>query len=362
MRFFTINHIGVTRPSLKGAIMKYRDLEIHNVSQIKDFENGMITLYRYPDDVIEKMNISVFDENGEYNGEYTGHQDAARVTRGVEVRFYSTVSEIEFTCHSTTEFSVMVFSGDYQVAYFSKEAGTHALKASYSAALGGVREGCRNRFGKDLWRISFMSATPVSFKPGDFERSYPALELLPQKKMLAYGSSITAGSGTFFATLSYIEVAAEMLGLDVINKALPGGCFCEKEVVDFLLKEDFEIGYFELGTNIANRPVEIIEDRVGTLIDRVCKAFPDKTLYFMTPVLGLSDVSDTTPLYDEYFENTRSTIINHASRYENAVILDGHKLLDKPYYLAHDILHPSSYGHVMMGVNLYNMIKEAQKK
>jgi hypothetical protein len=128
-------------------------------------------------------------------------------------------------------------------------------------------------------------------------------------------------------------------------------------VLDFLLKEQFDCAYFELGTNIANRPIEIIEERVGGFIDQIAQAFPEKTLYFMTPIKGLSDVSETAEDYERYFENTKSVILAHAKKYKNAVVLDGHALLDKDYYLSADILHPSAFGHIMMGVNFARILK-----
>lgn len=77
----------------------------------------------------------------------------------------------------------------------------------------------------------------------------------------------------------------------------------------------------------------------------------------MTPVRGLSDVSKTTEDYTEYYARSRGVIVSHAQRYANAILLDGHKLLDKAYYLSGDILHPSGFGHVMMGTNFAKMLK-----
>ena len=76
----------------------------------------------------------------------------------------------------------------------------------------------------------------------------------------------------------------------------------------------------------------------------------------MTPITGLSDVSDMSEEYTEYFNNSKSVILAHAGKYKNTVILDGHELLDKHYYLTADILHPSAFGHIMMGMNLARMI------
>ena len=126
--------------------------------------------------------------------------------------------------------------------------------------------------------------------------------------------------------------------------------------MDYLCAQDFDAVYLEPGTNIADRPTEVVKERVGNLIDRFCTQFPKKTIFLMTPVRGLSDVSGTAADYRENFNRTRSVITEYAKKYANAVLLDGHKLLDKDYYLAADILHPSGFGHVQMGQNLAAML------
>jgi hypothetical protein len=220
----------------------------------------------------------------------------------------------------------------------------------------GVKESSCNRYPMNLWRIVPESDEPITLCDFEAEGEYRK----PTKKqapcMLVYGSSISQGCGTPFVTMSYIDIAANLLGIEVKNKALAGGCFSEESVLEFLLKEEFDCAYFELGTNIANRPKELIEERVGRFIDTMAEAFPEKTLYFMTPITGLSDVSDMSEEYTEYFNNSKSVILAHAGKYKNAVILDGHELLDKHYYLTADILHPSAFGHIMMGMNLARMI------
>lgn len=147
------------------------------------------------------------------------------------------------------------------------------------------------------------------------------------KTGLAYGSSITQGCGALCPQLNYLNTVAQILGIDIQNKAIAGGCFCERETVEYLCRETFDAVYLEPGTNIANRPLAIIEERVGTLIDTFCERFADKKIFIMTPVRGLSDVSKTTEDYTEYYARSRGVIVSHAQRYANAILLDGHKFI-----------------------------------
>ena len=44
--------------------------------------------------------------------------------------------------------------------------------------------------------------------------------------------------------------------------------------------------------------------------------------------------------------------------YKNAVLVEGRSLLDRDYYLCSDILHPSTFGQAMMGVNAAAILKK----
>ena len=85
--------------------------------------------------------------------------------------------------------------------------------------------------------------------------------------------------------------------------------------------------------------------------------FPEKKIFVATPVCGLSDVSDTASDYRENFAKTRSVITAHAKKHANAVLLDGHEILKKHYYLSADLLHPSDFGHVRMGHDFAALIE-----
>jgi hypothetical protein len=335
--------------------MESTNFQFFGVSEIQKTEEGL-TLLRYPEAVVSSLGVPVLDERGNWTQTYTGHKNSARVCIGIEVRFIYDGDTVCVTLKGTKPISVMVFAGDYQLGYYPLEPGRNSFKVVRHKNSYGVAQKSCNRYPMNLWRIVPESDEPITLCDVQMEGAcyYPKDKQVPC--MLVYGSSISQGCGTPFVTMNYIDIAANLLGIEIKNKALAGGCFSEKAVLDFLLKEEFDCAYFELGTNIANRPLNIIEDRVGHFIDTVSQAFPEKTLYFMTPITGLSDVSTNSEDYTEYFNNAKSVILAHARKYKNAVILDGHELLDKHYYLSADILHPSAFGHVMMGFNLARMI------
>ena len=146
--------------------------------------------------------------------------------------------------------------------------------------------------------------------------------------------------GTVVESIDFTDYKA--LPMDPVN------CF-EHEQTDYT-KYDELVG-----------ALQVIEERVGYLIDTFCEKFPDKKIFIMTPVRGLSDVSTTASDYKKNFEKSRKVIAEHAAKYPNTVLLDGHALLAKNYYLTADILHPSAFGHVCMGHCLAAMLKDHLK-
>lgn len=337
--------------------MQYENLQLFGASEVLKTSEGL-RLLRYPEKVIEGLGVPEYDKQKNFVKTYTGHTGSARVCVGIEIRFVYAGDKIEFTLFGEKPVSVMVFVGDYQVGYYRGGAGKNTFQAIRSSNSFGVRADSIHRYPMNLWRIVPASDEPITLVDVKAEGGYTKPAPDKKRTMLAYGSSISQGCGTPFVTMNYLDVAANILGVELKNKALAGGCFCEESVLAFMQKEEFDFAYLELGTNIADRPVEVIEERVGKFIDKMAETFPEKKFYLMTPITGLSDVSDSACEYGEYFANTRRIISEHAKKYKNTLLLDGHELLDKGWYLTADILHPSAYGHVMMGVKLACMLKE----
>ncbi len=335
--------------------MIYNNFEFFNVSDIQKNGEG-VTLYRYPLSVINALSVPEFDENGKFLQNHTKHSESAKVCIGIEIRFFCDLDEISFDLESESSISVVIYSGDYQVAHFNANEGRREFKVKRNNALKGVKS--VNRFPVDMWRIVPVSNTPITFYGLKDNVSILPFEYNEKPTMLVYGSSISQGSGAPCGLFPYVEVASNIVGYQVKNKAIAGGCFCEKEVLEYLKNESFDIAYFELGTNIANRPIEIIEERVGGFINDFCKSFPNKKLFFTTPVRGLSDISNLSLAYDKFFANTRKVITETAKKYANTYFIDGHELCGQDYYMSADILHPSGFGHIMMGVYLAKQLQE----
>ncbi len=329
--------------------MIYQNIEFFNIAEIKDGR-----LSRFPFGVVDRMQVPVFGEDGKQTDIYTGHRGNALAMTGAELRFVAQARSAAVRLACDGPLRVTVYCGDFYLSSALYPAGEHRVSFERPAAADGVaRERC-GRFSPFVWRVCLDGICNVRFLGLDAEGEVrpPRENEAPRCKLLAYGSSITQGFVTPYARLNYISAAAEALGIDILNKGIAGGCFCEKETAEYLCGETFDAAYIEAGTNIADRPFDVIEERLGGLLDRLCGAFPDKKIFLATPFPAFSDVSASAPFYKENFAKTRKVISERAEKYPNAVLIDAHALADKDYYLSADILHPSDYGHVMIGLNL----------
>ena len=337
--------------------MKTQEIEFFNVAELRD---GVI--YRFPECVCNALNIPEFDAQGRFLRLYSGHRAAARSSYGVELRFVTEAKKLTVCMQSDRPFLLTAYNGDFQCGFLSAQAGKTEWELSRNVALKGLDARLQHRFSKNVWRIAAegdgdIRLLEVRTENGERLRA-PSAEEEPAFRLLAYGSSISQGVGTPFPQLNYLNTAAQILGIDILNKAISGGCFCERETVEYLCGEQFDAVCLEPGTNIADRPPEVIEDRVGHLIDTFCLRFPDKKIFVLTPVRGLSDVSSTASDYRDNFAKSRKVITEHAAKHKNVILLDGHALLSEGYFLAADLLHPSAFGHVCMGHRLTDMLKK----
>lgn len=335
--------------------MIVNNIDFFNVAEVG--KDG--TLSRFPQKALAAIGMPEYDEAGNVTGIYTGHEHYARKLTNCELRFATASDEFTVCLYTEAPVEVSVYQGDYLNQSVFTVPGNNELVFTRFVQAKGLKASQRNRFSAEIWRVVLNGEAPVRFlgvKASGIRP--PEAGEVPAKRILAYGSSITQGVGTPYPRLNYVSVAEQILGVEFLNKGIGSGCFCEKDMLEYFLTERFDAVYLELGTNIATRPLFAIEERVGPLIDAFCTRFSDKKVFLMSPIKGFSDVSSTAKDYSVKFANTRKVISEHAAKHANAVLLDGHALAGKDYYLKADVLHPSDFGHVMMGVIFADMLKK----
>ena len=321
-------------------------------------------------------NIADFHSSGVGNmiHRYPRNVEISMTEGGREMSRYACGTELRLVAGSRVFVTVMahrgeggeavVYCGDFQHARHSLpkgEAVTIPLIAP--EVFGRVTEEytAGTRFSQNVWRIAFknvmVSVLSVDAQGNDARPPYPWE--MPAKKMLAYGSSITHGAGALTSVDTYVEHLARLLGCDVLNKGLGGACHCEPAVADYFVEElEWDFALMEVGVNmLGSVPVEEYEKRLRYLLERVTAT--GKPIFLVNVYRFSRDYSITEGAEEQklraYRETMRKVYADFADK--NCYLIEGQEILDRPEYLTTDGIHPSSYGHIMMGQNLAEKMK-----
>jgi lysophospholipase L1-like esterase len=322
--------------------MQLRSL-FHNVAEADPVPNlpGLL-LQRFPRDVRERLNNSA-RQSGQDNS-------------GVEIRFKTTAPQarVTLTAHLGDEGEAVFYKGSYEHTRFKLPHGvTTALALPYVAKLfEGQPPEVRDAggFSSDVWRVCIQRCA-VRFHGVD-TYGHPQMPLergdTPRLRWLAYGSSITHSWLD-----GYPFMAAKLLGVDVLNKGIAGGCHAEPEVAEFLAGQDWDFLTAELGVNMADEfSPEAFEAQVRRFMQIVRAAQPRKPVVLITPFRNGSE-SNTGPVNKNLAAYRTILAAIHAEANDPLLgILDGNEILPRPDFLRFDLVHPSTHGHALMGVNL----------
>lgn len=176
---------------------------------------------------------------------------------------------------------------------------------------------------------------------------------MPQKTMLAIGSSITHGARSITHTNSYANEAGRILGVNVLNKGLGGSCQYEPEVADFYASNDeWDFAWIEGAVNCGVLEVDEFEKRFTYFVDTLYKT--GKPLYMTTILPTASLINDKEDNHEKMLEFNE--IIR--SQKDKGVIIEGSEIITDLRFLTTDLIHPSNEGHTRMGINLAGILKK----
>ncbi len=341
--------------------MIYEGIEYFNTAEIEKDATGALILRRFPKKVIDALNAPMFNADKTIKDIWYGGQDTASYSSSIEIRLVTSAPKIEVELESTLDTDAMIYWGEFhhQRAYLPKKTKTTVTIEKLECMQKLRPEMNKGRYNPDLLRICFSIEGQIkvhSIKV-DGEFSLPTEADLPKKKMLVLGTSISHGVGSNLFGGEYVSIIGKELGVDIINKAIAGGCFCEKEVREFICEQEFDYALFEIGTNIASRPDFFIEERLGAMIDTFCETFKDKKIFFVTPFPALEDISDMYYGWINDFTRVRNIMHAHLSKYPTVPVFDGREICDDATFLLSDVLHPSPYGHIVLGQRMASKIK-----
>lgn len=212
----------------------------------------------------------------------------------------------------------------------------------------------------DLVRICFGNdyPEPVTYIQNNGNVCPPKTGDTPKKRLLAYGSSITHGTGLSGAGLSYSAHAAWKLDMDVQNLGASGCCLCEPAMADFLAAQKCDIMTLELSVNMLCRgfSAKEFQDRAEYLVKTVADSDPDRTIACITIFPHYNDMGKhfreekLTSSSEEYRQTLRN-IVSSLNR-KNIILIEGPELLTNLGGLSKDLIHPGLRGMIEIGENL----------
>ena len=208
---------------------------------------------------------------------------------------------------------------------------------------------CRLRF--EPWGSVAVHDVAGSCRP-------PGASELPDRRYLAYGTSITEGAAASAGHLTYVSRVARRLGLDPLNLGASGSAFCEPAMAEYVAnRDDWDVATLALSVNMANRGFTAaqFDERVHSFVRTVAEANPDKPVACVTLFPYHEDVvsAGDRERAAAFRSSLRSAV--ETCETENVHLVEGPDLMDATG-LTTDILHPGDAGMEAIGTGLADVV------
>lgn len=183
----------------------------------------------------------------------------------------------------------------------------------------------------------------------------PREDELPDRRYLAYGTSITEGEAPLAEHLTYVGQTARRLDADLVNLGSCGTAYCDAAMADHIAaRDDWDVATLSISVNMVGTfsPDEFRE-RAARMIDRVAGAHPAKPVVPITIFTNARDVrrgADPDGLCERFREELRDVVAE--TPHDNVHLLEGPELLPTIDGLTADLVHPGDNAMITMGENL----------
>ncbi|MDD4537432.1 MAG: SGNH/GDSL hydrolase family protein [Lentisphaeria bacterium] len=283
---------------------------------------------------------------------------------GCEMRFVTDAPEIRLSLSCTppefaTTLPLRIFLGNFDLSPFQSpvlqpgQVNTVVLTPPAEMRATWAQGGLRPKgFAPNVWRVQCWrgSAMYCGMDCLGWPWRPPTAAEKPAKTYLAYGSSITHSHLD-----GYPLVAARRLGVQLLNLGLSGSCHAEQEMADYMANmNSWDFATLELGINMLGMPVETFRERVFYMVDTMTTRQPGKPIVLLTMFPFSRDLN--LPVADPQNTAThfRDVVREAAAKWRDrkVFLIEGADILDDFTGLNWDLLHPSIYGHGLMGQNL----------
>ncbi|MDX1681609.1 MAG: SGNH/GDSL hydrolase family protein [Phycisphaeraceae bacterium] len=337
--------------------MIHDELEFHNVAELNEVEGHEgLRLQRMPEHLRTQLD------------EGTASVMCSPADCEIRFRILDGHDRVTFRLSSESETTIYVYHGPFQGNSFvvDKEVREFTIEPHKRVPQLADLNLPPLAFDPDLVRICFGGPypEPLFYHGHDGGVAPPRPGDTPDKTYLAYGSSITHGTGLSGAAISYPAHVAWRLGMDLKNFGTSGCCLCQKVVADFLADQSCDLATLELSVNMLGGSFDGGEfrERVSYLVKRFADADPDR------PVLGITIFPHFRDLDDRFcgdddkataaeFRQILRDVVAELDR-PNLSLIEGPELLGRIDGLSHDLIHPGIRGMVEIGEALTRRIRE----
>ncbi len=333
--------------------MIYKGIEIFNVSHLETDENGVTTTLRVPPYADEKLT-----EQGKLMN---------RGSTGVELRFLLHSDEVRIKLRSLapniSQHVTLLYgdiNSDWPESALNKTVSNEVSeiivrRPNTINSLRKIAEKYNHRFSPDVFRIL---APAGGFEIIDVEGDVtpPTSEYLPNRKYLAYGSSITHGSIAVYQENCYASHIGRHFSADTQNLGFAGSAGLEKEVAEFIANEcEFDFATLEMGINILDvGPVEY-EHRVRKFVPIIANGHPNSTIFATDVYYCISDMDENDGRAAKYREIVERVLTE--LNLPNVKYINGLKLLDSEEHLAAGLIHPTPSGQNLIAKNFIKFME-----
>lgn len=322
----------------------------HNVDELEETNMGL-RMHRYSLELSKNVN--------------DGARNMHRYACGCELRFVTDAKSVKVTIYSEDAYGeILVYKGDnMHSSHRINFVGVTNFTLSDFDVFNEVNETFfnGNRFSKNVWRVYFhgFRATLIEVDTFGYDIRPPKAEEMPKKTILSYGSSISHGASTMVHSNAYAQTFARLNGMDCLIKGTGGSCYLDKVVADdFAKRDDWDIALLELGINMANPKFskEVFDERFNYFADTMINT--GKKLIFVT--IFTCSLNYTNGENSEKMKAYNEIIRKKYEKMDKTqcLLIEGTDILTNPSWLMCDCIHPSTEGHMMMGINLYNKVLE----
>ncbi|AEH37262.1 SGNH/GDSL hydrolase family protein [Halopiger xanaduensis] len=335
--------------------MQRDGIQFHNVAEARPAEDrdGLL-LQRVPEAIRRELN--------------EGAQSRMRHPAGVELRFVpdgpASVTLSTVPGGSASEETVRVFWGPIQgstAVVVGSEPTT--IEVEPPEKLADLEPSAREDLAFDprVCRIRLPGehrGGPTVYHGLEGDVRPPREDELPDRRYLAYGTSITEGEAPSAEHLTYVGQTARRLDADLINLGSCGTAYCDAAIADHIAaRDDWDVATLSISVNMVGTfSADEFRERAARMVECVASAHPEKPVVPITIFRNGWDVSQgasesgDADECERFREELRAVV--DQTPHDNVHLLEGPELLPTIEGLTTDLVHPGDNAMITMGEHL----------